>query len=357
MIKRFYLLLLISSLLLFGCKGIVEQDFFFQRLSTTEYESVKEKELNDSFITSSMIPMSIIVDSLMISIDRLKQDFIFSISNIQNDSLLGTFCRRGRSNNEIVDCLPIMSTYSNSIGELCAPIFTYGDGRILIWNITQSLDAGSHIYENIIQLHNEENWYPFLSGYLLCEKSVIVRNSKQIGSSDTPVNAPRYEVYSTSTGELIRQYDIFKPVVFETNNPIYTSNSFLGCTDCIKPDRTKIAIGMGYMPVYGILDLHSGSFKGFQINNLIPFRPTERIWHFCDMVADNQLIYALYYGGDISEYDSKRHSSTLFVLDWEGRIKARYSLDKYVTELNLSNGILYLSYIGDAVYMLNTINL
>ena len=355
-ITRIALLLYGSILISSGCKRICEQDFFVSQLSVKEISSIGEIHLKESFVTKANVPMSAIVDSLMISIDRSNQSYMYSVSNIHNDTLLGTFCRRGRSRNEVLDCLPIMNTFTNCEGDLCTIVFSFGDGRLFLWNITKSLATSSDVYENIIHLQNDENWFPFFSGYHLNDTSVIVRNSNQHRSCIS-CEVPRYEVYSINTGELLHHYDVFKPVEFETNNPIYTSRSFFGCTDCVKPDKTKIAIGMGHMPVFAILDLHTGNCNGFRIKDLMRFSPYERIWHFCSLVSDDQFIYALYYGGDISNPTSERHSSTLFVLDWDGQIKSRYVLDRYVTELKLSNGVLYLTHTDDVVHFLQTTDL
>ena len=152
------------------------------------------------------------------------------------------------------------------------------------------------------------------------------------------------------TGEITRQFDIFDIVNVETTDPLYTSKSFSGNFDCIKPDRTKLAFGMGYMPVYGILNLSSGKFQGFRIKGLNRFSIAERNWHFCNLVADNHYIYALYYGHDISDPYSERGCSTLFVIDWDGGLVKRFLLDKYLTELNISNGVLYFGYNDGVIY-------
>ena len=352
--NRQSLLLFVAILILNGCNSrLQEQDFFITSLTILDACQAKEKDLNKSFTTTAIVPMSTIVDSLIISIDRSHKPYMYTVSNIQSDSLLGTFCRRGRSNNEVLDCLPIMDTFKNSDGDLCTTVFSFGDGRLFIWNITQSLASENDVYEKIVQLRNKENWFPFFSGYYQNDTSVVVRNSKQVGAIAAICEVPRYEVYNTDNGELIDRYNIFKQVQFETKNPVYSVQSFYGCVDCVKPDRTKIAIGMGYMPVYGILDLYSGEFNGFKIKDYLPFSPYERIWHFCSMAADDHLIYALYYGGDITPYTS-RGTSTLIVFNWDGQIKSKYELNKYITQIGLSDNMLYLSHTDQTVYILDT---
>lgn len=335
------ILLYVIVVMLCSCGKVVEQDFFIYSLSEVDLCKSEYLLLEDTIISSSTFPMSYIVDSLMISMDRAGQEFIFSVTDLYSDETLGLFGRRGRSFNELIDCLPVMDVYRNSKGELCSDLFSYRDGRLFIWNISESLMKGTDSYDRIIELNNVEEEYPFLSLYRLDEMSVIAKNSYQIAISDNVLKAPRYEIYNLSTGDLEKTFDIFHKVNIVTNDPIYTSKSFLGNFDCIKPDRTKLAFGMGYMPVYGILDLNTGKFKGFKIKGLKRFSTSVRNWHFCNLVSDNSYIYALYYGHDISDPSSERLNSTLFIFDWEGNMIERYDLGHYFTELNLSNDTLY----------------
>lgn len=346
-------LLVTLSIFLGGCRQVVEQDFFMDSLSYVGMCPVSPLILDDSISTSSTLQMSYIVDSLIISINNRGQEYAFGISNIYTDQLLGLYGRRGRSFNEMLDCLPVMDTYRNEDEELCSDIFSFGDGRLFIWNISQSLNSASDSYEDIIKLYNDEDRYSFLSLYHLDDTSVVVKNSRQTASDEIIADAPRYEIYDLRTGGLVRYFNIFKRVYVKTDDPVYTSKSFLGNFDCIKPDRTKLAFGMGYMPVYGILDLETGKFNGFKIKTLKHFSTSVRNWHFCNLVADDYYIYALYYGDDISDSRAERKHSTLFVIDWDGNITARYDLGKYFTELKLNDSILYFIRNGEKIHSIS----
>lgn len=336
-----------------GCDKITEQDFFKTTLAVVEQPYVKDVVLEEAFRTSSTIQMSHIVDSLFISIDRTGQEYLYCISDINTDQVIGVFGRRGRSSNEMFDCLPILDTYRNKDGELCSDVLSFGDGRVFVWNISESIRTESDCYERIAHLYNDDGRYPFLSLYHLNDSSVIVKNSGQSPSEERMTNAPVYEVYSLGTGKLLRQFDLFDVVDVETENPLYTSKSFSGNFDCIKPDRSKMAFGMGYMPVYGILELTSGAFQCYRIDGLQRFSTEERNLHFCNLVSDDQYIYALYYGYDISDPYSERKASTLFVIDWDGRLVSKWMLDQYFTELAIDDDVLYLINKNGVIYSVN----
>lgn len=72
------------------------------------------------------------------------------------------------------------------------------------------------------------------------------------------------------------------------------------------------------------------------------------------MVSDDHYIYALYYGGDISNPNAKRKESTLLVMDWGGVPVSSFSLEEYVTELKLSDGILYFTGRDNVIYSIDT---
>ncbi len=345
-------LLLMSLLSAIASCGVVEQDFFYEDIDEVSIPDSQKITLDDSIRTSATLPMSYIMDSIVVSISRERHEYMFSITQLQNDSLIGLFCRRGRSDRELLDCLPVMNTYRNDEGDVCAGVFSYADGRLFLWNISKSMVEGRDVYEGLITLHNKTDDYVFLSGYRANDSCVVANNSKQLPSIEYIVEPPRYEMYSINTGELLKSYNIFKKVNYDTTNPLYTSKSFPGKFDCISPDGTKIAFGMAYMPVYGILDLISSDFKVFRIKGLKRFSTSVKNWHFCNLVSDNEYIYSLYYGLDISDPYSDRGSSTLFVFDWDGNLISQYVLDKYVTEINLTNETLYFSHRNGVLFKL-----
>ena len=350
-------LLVTMSFVLVGCSQVAEQEFFIDALSEVKSLPAVQLTLNEGTASSSMLQMSYIVDSLIISINNRGQEYTYNISNIHTDQLLGFYGRRGRSFNEMLDCLPVMDTYRNKNNELCSDIFSIGGGRLFIWNISRSLNSASDCYDGIVKLYNDEDRYAFLSLYHRDDTSVVVKNSMQTASEEIIAEVPRYEIYDLRSGDLVRNYNIFKRVNVKTDDPVYTSKSFFGNFDCIKPDRTKLAFGMGYMPVYGILDLETGRFNGFKIEKLKHFSTSVRNWHFCNLVADDSRIYALYYGNDISEPHTERKTSTLFVIDWGGNITARYDLGKYFTELKLSDSILYFIRSGEDIHSIDVTDL
>lgn len=343
-----------AVLFLSGCNKVVEQDFFRDPLLEVNCCQNQNISLDTAFITGSTTLMSYIADSLMLSIDRSGQDYMFCATDVYEDQIRGLFVRRGRAFNEMLDCLPVMDAYNNESGDLCSDLFSYTDGRIFVWNISRSLREGADSYDKIIQLKNDDDRFAFLSVYHVNDSIILVKNSKQVASQEHAVEEPRYELYSTKTGEFIRSYDVFRNVDVATGNPLYKSKSFPGNFDCIKEDRTKIAFGMGYMPVYGILDLISGEFHGFKIKELREFSTEVRYSHFCSLAADDQYIYALYYGYDLAEPFSERKPSRLFLIDWSGELLQSFSLNQYFIELKLNNGILYLINNEQVVYSVPT---
>lgn len=351
---RFIKLTFLSLVALCACDNLQEQDFFGPSLSTVKFGKTQDLSFSESYETGAFLPMSYIVDSMVVSLDRNGQEYMYSLSSFPGDKLLGTYCRKGRSSKEVLNCLPVMDTYDNQNGELCSDLFSYGDGRIFSWNISRSRQMGTDVYDRIVQLRNDEDYFPVLSCYHLDSTHVIVRNSRQRAAVEELVEVPCYEIYSMESGARETDYELFKMNPVKTKDIVYSAKSFYASTDCINPDRTKIAFGMGYMPVYGILDLASGDYACFRVKGFRKFSKKDRIWHFCSMVSDDHYIYALYYGGNISNPNAKRKESTLLVMDWDGVPVSSFSLEEYVTELKMSDGILYFTGRDNVIYSIDT---
>lgn len=320
-----------------------KEDFFM--FPITEIHDIKEQILSLSRIEDPGADMDCcsIKDSLLFSFDGGKK-YGFSITNINNGDLIGQYCARGRSWKEPLSLLPIFEFYEEN-DSLMTVLFSYLDHKVFFWNITASLRDGKDHYRKITKIAPDRSrTLPLLSFYLLDSSRLIVYNSEQIAEINEMVKVPAYEIYDTDKGALLRKFDLFNFVEYHTGDPYYSSKSFLSCTDCIKPDRTKIAFAMAHFPQINILDINTGNVTGFSIKDAMQFSAKENIYHFSSIKADDNYIYTLFFGKpfDMTNYDSV--PDILYVLDWQGNIIKKFRLEYHFTTLNLDNGRLYFSH-------------
>lgn len=135
-----------------------------------------------------------------------------------------------------------------------------------------------------------------------------------------------------STGQVIYQYPLYDKVDFIRYNQINSA-------DRIKPDLSKIAMGMLMFNQINILDLKENN--NFTItaatgNTYLSKKyldEHEPIIYYCDLECTDKYIYALYVNQKMSEWQRIAHPTEIHVFDWNGN--AVYKLKTQETLLNI----------------------
>lgn len=263
-------------------------------------------------------------------------EFMLSLSDMETGELAGQYFKRGRSGNELISSMPISEILRERAG-YSAYLFSPVERKLMKWNISSSLETGTTVYSDIVELGSRRKGIlPLMAIYEMTGERVIAYNTGQIGEW---YETPAYEIYDMTTSELVEKLPLFNKVEIDTDDERYSSRIFLSLKDCIHPDRSKLAFGMYYMPVINIIDLSDNTCKGFRINGRPRFTPNEKICHFVDMTADENHIYALYCGERLKHNED--FPKYLYVFDWNGSIEYKYELPFRVTGLELSNDKLY----------------
>lgn len=290
----------------------------------TFWENLKNSNLKDGLIFKCLT----------------NTDYHISVSSTTDGTLNGLYCRRGRAGNEIVMLFPKWEFFKED-DMTKALLYSYPKPKLFVWNISKTLDLGKEQYDRIVTLHSDADIIPFTSIHYLDKRRMIAYNSEQNTKENS--NEPAYEIYDTFTGQLQKKYELFNKMDIAPDNPLYTSKNFLSNIDCIKPDRTKLALGMTFLPYINIIDIETGNIQGFRIQELKKFTLKERIWHFTSLECDDEFIYALYSGRNIDADNLDTAPNILYVFDWYGNIVRKYHLDNYFTELHKDGDMLYFS--------------
>lgn len=335
------LVLLIIALSVCSC-GTEEQKFFRFGIKaidgTCPVSDIETADLGEN--QNAVGPDCLVRDSVVIS--QTRSEYLFDVSEFGSGDLLGSYCRRGRAWNEPLSALPLYETYVKS-RDLCADIFSFMDSKLFVWNITQSLAQHRDVYDEIVRIKDADaTGTPWMSFYRIDSTKIIAYNSMQLAASPDAEYAPRYEIYDVANGEKLKELDLFNAVDLETGSDMFTSKMFLSNVDCIKPDRTKLFFAMSYMPVYGVLDIKEGKAVGYRVKGLVPFSPKEQRWHFADVQADDDNVYALYSGELMFSENGTDIPNILYVIGWDGALKKKFVLNGRFTQISLDNGHLYL---------------
>ena len=109
----------------------------------------------------------------------------------------------------------------------------------------------------------------------------------------------------------------------------------------MKPDKSKVALGMSYYPQVNILDLESGALKCYRLNNSPSISILKRIWYYASMCCDERYIYGLYNAQDLSQSRNENMVSVIHVYDWNGHIIRKFTLEQLFDQICLDNNIIY----------------
>ena len=344
---------LFTLIICISCSRVAERDFFRFPMTNIEADCPLESLLiGEDTLSGVMTADCIVRDSIIIATSRT--DHLFSISGIGGE-LIGEYCRRGRAGNELLSALPLTETYINGT-DIYADIYSPMDTKLFVWNISKSLSENRDVYESIIRFESKEKatLQPWMSLYRTDANHIIVYNSMQSGYSDGLVGVPDYQVYDLESGTLQRQYGLFNAVKKETENQLLSPSTFLTNVDCIKPDRTRLVFGMYFMPVFCILDIKSGEARAYRLkgHDGIDLQKPHR--HFVDIQANDDCIYALYSGEEMFKEDGTDVPDQLYVMDWNGHLLCRYSMDRRFSGLSLDGEKLYLTHYNGAAAVVNT---
>lgn len=329
---------LISGLLfLISCNRIDEQDFFkFDIVDADSPVMVSPVEIDNMINTGVRLVDCAISYPYVFSYE--SGDHLFGITDISSGKYLGKWCLRGNGPEDPLYVLPITDIYYKG-GDMTADLFSYHGGKLMAWNISESLRSDTDVYDDVIKIDYAEQPVPFFSVYRVSDSLALVLDTRQNAHVNEMIAAPSYDLYDTSSGNLVKRFDLFNMVVSKSSDRHFTSKSYLSVSDCMKPDKSRIAFAMRYMPVISVLDLKSGRTTGIRLKDAKSFTTRKLIAHFVDISADDDYIYALYYGR--KRVDGS-FPEILHIFDWDGNWVATRKLSHHASALQVSNGRLYL---------------
>ena len=283
-----------------------------------------------------------VCDSLSFFYSWMNPKGFFSIININSGQELGTYCPKGNGPQETTGMDPIFEMQNGQDG-LRAEIIDIHRDRIFVWNITKSLKTEKTIYDTIRPFNrlsryaSPYNWCFRLndSQYFTCTSSIPFEDINQVVT-------PKYAITSSSDNKLIRNYQIYTDsIITVPSNRKWILPNFVSMECCLKPDKSKVAMGMSYYPQVNILDLESGRLKCYRLKSAPSISILNRIWYYASVCCDNQYIYGLYNVQDLLQPRNENSVSVIHVFDWDGHIIRKLALDQLFDQICLDNNIIY----------------
>jgi hypothetical protein len=258
-------------------------------------------------------------DSLLIFWYPASQGNFYSIFNVDTGEELGSFCEKGQGPREVssVNCIFQVFKKENDIMTL---LYAHNEGRLFFWNINRSVEKGQTVYDTIVPYKNNR----IFSLYYQSENILFANKPSDI--ENEAVSTPYYEKRTIYTNELIQNYPIYKKSSLQSGNAAAGQLRFFFYTwDAIKPDGSKIAQAMWHLPQINILDTNTGDVVGYRMKNGPNFSLLETDLksmnvYYNTIQADNNYIYATYWGKEMWNDRMLPFINTIHVFDWNGKL-------------------------------------
>ena len=313
-----------------------------------DLEVISKKLLLDGTFYGKMY----IYDSLLFFHNPKLKSQTFNVCNVKTGREIGTFCERGGGPQEAYVFSPVYYIY-NENGHLKAPLFAPNEEELFTWNISKSIQQNKTFYEKTSHciFKDESDGAFFQEVFFLNPDTLLAQiGTRAIGDDDATL--PYYLTRSINNNT-IKKYYPFKKTI-KNGEATIIPEAFYGTHCAIKPDKTTLVEAMRYLPQINFINLQTGEIKGFRMKggeDFSIFKKTHKDLklYFCNITADDNYIYAVYYGKYRPKKNEKLNTNQIYIFNWEGELKYRLTTDCNIFEtvLDDTNNRLYMSIRGE----------
>ena len=339
-----------------------DKKYFNGEIQYFDENSVITRDVNSKILTlnGNNTGMIAVYDSLLICWNPGYQNHFFKIFNVDTGDEIGSFCNKGRGDNEVISVGCIAQLFKKG-DDIMPLLYASNEGKLFLWNISQSIEKNTTVYDTIVPYNNDRIFFEFYQSdnILFAYKPAEYLNTNE-------ATTPYYEKRTISTNELMQDYPIYKTKSVQNNdvnerNPV---NLFFYTWDVMNPNGSKIVQVMKYLPQINILDVSTGNLTGYRMKNSPDFSLLESSMESMDVYyncvhADENYIYAAYWGREA--WDDRLgvelpKFNIIHVFDWNGKLLYKLTTDRsfYRVWLDPVRKLLYtINLNNDEVYYLD----
>ncbi|MDR0743814.1 MAG: TolB-like 6-bladed beta-propeller domain-containing protein [Tannerella sp.] len=346
-------------ILITGSCGRVSDDSCFngqiRLIDDIKVEKITPEEIN---LDGPFWGNPTVCDSFMIFWNTKLTKSFFQVFNLHTGAYIGDFVDRGGGPGEVYTLPYIFQVYEEG-GSMKTLLNALHEQKLLVWNISRSVKHGEAIMDTVIPYERDPGNDFFNYMFRLSDDTLVARLDSEMLTMDGDIaSTPYYQkrtIYSNQPAGDIRIYN--RPTVQKGDVAQIPIVFYYGSSDCVKPDRTKIAQAMSYLCQINIIDLATGRITGHRIKNTPDFSVfysgVRNIKQYYRRIqADDNYIYALYVGEIIDFRSSENKDPYLVhVFDWNGNLVKKLDLGHPIREMAIDakNNALYFLEAGDDI--------
>lgn len=344
------------------CSNRDKDDKYFNgdiRYFDIDSATIKNVESKSISLKGASTGMISVYDSLLIYWHPSIPNHFFNIFNVDTGEEIGRFCSKGRASNEAISVNCIYQFFKKG-DDLMTLTYASNEGKLFFWNISQSVEKGTTVYDTIVPYKNERMFFQFYKS-----DDELFANKPAEEPMKNNATTPFYQKRTIYTNKLIQDYPIYKIKSVQNSNTMISLESAFYTWDAMKPDGSKIVQVMKYLPQINIIDTQTGDIVGYRMKNAPDFSFLEtdmksmNVYYNC-VNADDNYIYATYWGKE--QWEDRIGGAplpifnTIHIFDWKGKLHYKLITDQsfYRVWLDPVRKRLYTINLGtDEVYYLD----
>jgi len=303
---------------------------------------IEQVALNPVSLEGSNFGIIAVYDSLMFYMNSKLPNHFFNVFNLGTGEEIGTFIRKGQGPNDVIAISPIFQFFEEE-NEVKTLLFAANENKILKWNITQSIKKNTTEIDTIISYNNYKELNGARYNYIFCQnKDTLYTSIQSIPINEDDASLPFYQKRTLYTNKTLKDYPIYRKSI-KNGEASIIPETFFASNDAFKPDGSKIVQAMLHLNQINIIDTKTGKITGYRMNGSPDFsifkHNKKRIidTYYLRTQADNQYIYATYWGKKPWGDNQLPFLNTIYVFDWDGCLLYELVSDHPIHEIWLDN--------------------
>lgn len=357
--KGLYLVFILSICL--ACQKNNDKEYFNGKiLNITDHtKNIKETTFKELSLDGINYGFMSVYDSLMVFMNPKLKDCFFNVFNVKTGKDLGTFLHRGIGPNEVSAIHPIYQFFKEN-NDLKTLLFAINESELIVWNISQSITQRKTVIDTIIPYSwKEENKGAYYQKIYRLNKDTLLAYIDAIPLNEKEATLPFYQKRTIYSNKLLTDFPIYKEIIKNGNSSIIPE-AFLSSCDALKPDGSRVAQAMRHLPQLNIINTQTGQVIGYRSkegDHFSVFESEVKIKnYYIEAQADNNYIYATYYGKEAWGQNDDISINTIHVFDWNGNLIQKIRTDKSIDRIALDtveNRLYSIDLANDQVYYLD----
>ncbi len=322
-----------------SCKKNSDNTYFSGEILPidSDIKQVKNMVLKPLQLEGAYFGIIAAYDSLMFFMNNKLPNHFFNVFNINTGEEIGTFCNRGGGPGEVAAISPIYQFFKED-DALKTLLYAPNENELLIWNITRSLEKGTTVLDTIIpyplDIENQGAFYDYIFRQ---DENTLFTNVQSIPLNDEEATLPFYQKRTVYDNRLLKNYSIYKNTIRNEDASIIPE-AFLSSNDVYKADGSRIIQFMLHLAQLNIIDTETGKVIGYRMlgsPDFSFFEKEKRLVnnYYLRARADDQYIYASYWGKESWGPFEIPSVNTIHVFDWNGKWLYELITDQPIHEM------------------------